>query len=213
MPLGLWVIVLMLRPGQSDGRRFYAVPDRDRIGIDPGSRDGYLPGDIGRMNTVFKLYLQAWIMFALASGVSFIWAVQSLRYWRPRLELIWQIVCFVLVTSAALFPVLATADKIDDRMAVDAPQTLDGMAYMAYASYYDMGLNMDLEEDYVAIQWLQDNVEGSPVIVEGQAYEYRWGNRYTIYTGLPGVVGLELASAAAAGYPAEQYCAGARGCG
>ncbi|HOF28635.1 MAG TPA: hypothetical protein PLY06_04675, partial [Anaerolineaceae bacterium] len=38
-------------------------------------------------------------------------------------------------------------------------------------------------------QWLQDEVQGSPVILEAQAYEYYWGNRYTIYTGLPGVVG------------------------
>jgi hypothetical protein len=33
-------------------------------------------------------------------------------------------------------------------------------------------------EDYRAIQWLQDQVEGSPVILEAQAYEYYWGNRY-----------------------------------
>jgi uncharacterized membrane protein len=32
-------------------------------------------------------------------------------------------------------------------------------------------------------------VPGSPVIVEGHVTEYRWGSRYTIYTGLPGVVG------------------------
>ena len=67
--------------------------------------------------------------------------------------------------------------------------TLDGMTYMNYATYYDMGVVMDLSEDYRAIQWMQDNVIGSPVILEGQAYEYRWGNRFTIYTGLPGVVG------------------------
>jgi uncharacterized membrane protein len=36
---------------------------------------------------------------------------------------------------------------------------------------------------------MQDNVQGSPVIVEENVPEYRWGTRYTIYTGLPGVVG------------------------
>jgi len=36
---------------------------------------------------------------------------------------------------------------------------------------------------------MQQNVVGSPVIVEANTVEYRWGNRYTIYTGLPGVMG------------------------
>jgi uncharacterized membrane protein len=36
---------------------------------------------------------------------------------------------------------------------------------------------------------MQKNVKGSPVIVEANTVEYRWGSRYTIYTGLPGVVG------------------------
>jgi uncharacterized membrane protein len=36
---------------------------------------------------------------------------------------------------------------------------------------------------------MQDNVQGSPVIVEANDLEYRWGTRFTIYTGLPGVVG------------------------
>jgi uncharacterized membrane protein len=59
---------------------------------------------------------------------------------------------------------------------------------MKYAQHWD-GADMDLGQDYRAIRWLQDNVQGSPVIVEANVTEYRWGTRYTIYTGLPGVVG------------------------
>jgi uncharacterized membrane protein len=141
------------------------------------------------MNSVFKFYLQAWILFALSAGVCLVWLLKSLRYWRNRLVFFWQLGLFLLVVSAALFTVMGTTDKINDRMAPNAPQGLDGMSYMAYATYYDMGFEMRLVEDYFAIRWMQDHVEGSPVILEGQAYEYRWGNRFTIYTGLPGVVG------------------------
>jgi uncharacterized membrane protein len=84
---------------------------------------------------------------------------------------------------------LATKDKITDRMDPEAPQTLDGMKYMETSEFYVNGVVMDLGQDYRAIQWMQENVVGSPVILEAQAYEYYWGNRYTIYTGLPGVVG------------------------
>jgi uncharacterized membrane protein len=50
-------------------------------------------------------------------------------------------------------------------------------------------VNMDIGQDYRAIRWMQDHVQGSPVIVEANLPEYRWGTRYTIYTGLPNVLG------------------------
>ena len=66
---------------------------------------------------------------------------------------------------------------------------------MAHATYFD-GLTaesyreMDLSQDYRATRWMRANVPGSPVIVEANTPEYRhWGTRYTIYTGLPGVIG------------------------
>jgi uncharacterized membrane protein len=54
------------------------------------------------------------------------------------------------------------------------------------------GVKMDLSQDYRAIQWMLENVQGSPVVVEANSRNlYRWYSRFTIYTGLPGVVGWE----------------------
>jgi YYY domain-containing protein len=189
IPIGLWAVLLMLRPGRSDGMRFLLFLIGTAVTLTLVVELIYLPGDIGRMNTVFKFYLQAWIMFGLSSGICLIWTLKSLRYWQERLVFAWQALLYILIASAALFTVMGTTDKIQDRMASEAPHTLDGMTYMQYATYYDLGSEMNLEEDYQAIRWMQENIEGSPVILEGQAYEYRWGNRFTIYTGLPGVVG------------------------
>lgn len=189
LPLGVWAVILMLRPDRSDGRRFLLFLIGTALTLTLVVEVIYLPGDIGRMNTVFKFYLQSWILFGLSAGVCLGWVIKSFRYWNVRLASIWQALLFVVVTAAALFTMMGTVDKIRDRMASDAPRTLDGMTYMAYASFYDLGVEMDLGEDYQAIIWMQENIQGSPVILEGQAYEYRWGNRFTIYTGLPGVIG------------------------
>lgn len=189
LPLGLWIVALMFRPGMSNGYRFLLFLMGTALMVTLAVELFFLPGDIGRMNSVFKFYLQAWIMFALVSGLCLAWVIKSLRYWRNKLAVFWQFGLFILVVSAALFTVTGTADKIRDRMAPEAPRSLDGMAYMTHAVYRDQGEEMQLEEDYHAIRWMQENIEGSPVILEGQANEYRWGNRFTIYTGLPGVVG------------------------
>ena len=39
-----------------------------------------LKGDVGRMNTVFKFYLQVWVLLGLAAAIA---AVRLLQRWRP----------------------------------------------------------------------------------------------------------------------------------
>jgi uncharacterized membrane protein len=95
----------------------------------------------------------------------------------------------VLLAGAALFTISAATDKISDRMAGGVPLTLDSISYMQHAEYADYDVLMNLDQDYRAIRWMQDNVQGSAVIVEANCPEYRWCTRFTIYTGLPGVVG------------------------
>ena len=88
-----------------------------------------------------------------------------------------------------LFPVTAVLDKMSDRISSDTPVTLDGMYFMNFSNYIENKIVMDLSQDYQAIKWIQENIQGTPTIVEANTPEYRWGSRFSIYTGLPGVLG------------------------
>src|SRR5439155_8064629 len=71
------------------------------------------------------------------------------------------------------------------------PKTLDGAAYMRYATYRDARGDISLNRDYEGIQWLRANVAGTPAIIEGRSDLYTWGSRFSIYTGLPTVLGWD----------------------
>ncbi len=189
LPLAVWTAILLLRPSMSDAKRFVLFLIGTSLVLTLTIEVVYVIGDIGRMNSVFKFYMQAWTFLSVSAAAAFGWLLSGLPTWKPGRRLAWQIAFIFLVASAALYPVLASFAKIEDRMAMDAPHTLDGMTYMQYAKYHDEGVELVLAEDYNAIRWMQDNVIGSPVIVEANQVEYHWGTRYTIYTGLPGVVG------------------------
>jgi len=151
-----------------------------------------LTGDVGRMNTVFKFYLQAWTFLGISAAYCFTDLLP--RLWKPAVERwkrTWRACGIVLAVCGLLFPVVASVDKITDRISDTVPLTLDGMAYMQTSVYWQDGAVMDLEQDYQAIRWMQENIQGSPVIVEGTSSLYQWGNRYSIYTGLPAVIGWD----------------------
>jgi len=189
LPLAVWAALLLLRPGMPDAKRFvlFLIGTAMLIGIVVEIL--VVRGDIGRMNTIFKFYLQGWALLSISAAAAFAWVLIALRYWHPGWRNAFQVGAGALLAGAALFTVSAAFDKISDRVADGVPLTLDSIDYMQYAQYADFDVLMDLDEDYRAIRWMQDNVQGSPVIVEANCPEYRWCSRLTIYTGLPGVVG------------------------
>jgi uncharacterized membrane protein len=150
-------------------------------------------GDIGRFNTVFKFGVQSWILLGICAAAAFGCLLSEFRKWLAGWRVVWEGAAIILVTSAALVLLIGGADKIRDRITSNTPHTLDSMAYMNYATYADYGVTMDLSEDYRAILWMQDNVQGSPVIVEAASagVQYQWHQRFSIYTGLPDVIGWE----------------------
>jgi YYY domain-containing protein len=189
VPLAAWAGVLLLYPGLPDSRRLPLFLLGTALAITITVEVVVLQGDIGRMNTVFKLYMQAWTMLAVASGAAVGWLLPALRDQGRWQRLAWSLTGTCLLGSALLYPIVATPARLRDRMAEGVPHSLDGMAYMEHAIYFDQDTALVLDEDWRAIRWLQDNVSGSPVILEGHTVEYRWGSRFSIYTGLPGVIG------------------------
>jgi YYY domain-containing protein len=189
IPLVIWVGLLVFQPNLSDAKRAVLIMIAAGLSLTLMVEIIVLVGDIGRMNTVFKFYLQVWTLLALSAAAGFGWTLSSLKRWSNSWKSFWQIIVILLVSSAALYPLLGSTAKINDRMVTGVPATLDGMAFMEYAQYDDLGKNMDLSQAYHAIRWLQENVKNSPVIIEGNMVEYHWGTRNTIYTGLPNVIG------------------------
>ena len=189
LPLAVWAFVLLFRPGLSQPKRLVLFLAGIGLVLTLMVEVVVLSGDIGRMNTVFKFYLQSWTLFAISAAAALGWLVPALSEWVPNWRKGWQVVLVGLVFATFLYPLLGGLAKIRDRMSLDAPITLDGMAYMPFSTYSDQGRNLNLDEDYRAIRWMQENVPGTPVIVEAQVVEYRWGSRYAIYTGLPAVLG------------------------
>ena len=153
-----------------------------------------LEGDVGRMNTVFKFYLQTWVLLSVSAAASLAWLWWESRRWGTAARRLWWCAMGALILGSALFLPLGIRARALDRMAPETGLTLDGMAFMEDAVIHDGPegelTEIDLRGDYRAIRWMQEHVPGTPVILEGLGRrEYLWANRVSIYTGLPAVAG------------------------
>ena len=136
-------------------------------------------GELARFNTVFKLHLQAWILFGIGSA----WALHRLRIYAYTLpswgRRWWPVPFWVLVLCAAIYPVAGTLAKCSLASGFRRP-TLDGIAYMERSNPGDHG----------AIRWLETRARGSPLVLEATGEGYNtWYSRISIFTGLPTVLG------------------------
>lgn len=173
-----------------------------------------LKGDISRMNTVFKFYLQVWVLWAVASAAVLPRLAAGLRAARyPKTSSLatqqgsarpaavrrpsnrwaqgWWWAFGLLLAACFLYPITATPERIRDRFENSAATTLDGTAYMQTSVYYDDGRPVPLNWDQQALNWLEQHVTGIPTILEANTPLYRWGSRVSIYTGLPTVIGWD----------------------
>jgi len=130
-----------------------------------------------RINTVFKFYFQAWVLWAIASaGAVYTMLASEGRLGSAGRKLFGGGLALV-VGLGLVYPLLTLSDRRDESQ--QAP-TLDGTAYFA----------RERPSDYAAVQWLNEHVQGTPVILEKPtpgSYDYE--GRVSAQTGLPTLVG------------------------
>jgi uncharacterized membrane protein len=100
----------------------------------------------------------------------------------------------VLLATGLVYPAVATPVRLDwDMESSPSGLTLDGYAWMDGGMILN-GTNdpIQFSGDLAAIDWLIENVDGTPVILEASIGPYRGnGSRISSATGLPTVLGWD----------------------
>ncbi len=139
-------------------------------------RDEFDESPLYRMNTVFKLGYQAWLLLGLAGIGALAWR----REWLARRWLRWALVpaAALLAAAALVYPVAGTYARKD---AFARDPTLDGLGWLRDRAPGDPG----------AIAWLNDEATEGEVVLESVGDDYSsFGHaRISTFTGLPAVLG------------------------
>lgn len=132
--------------------------------------------EYARSNTMFKLTYQAFIMFGILMGYAFVRLWMEKKHGIRKTIITFGFVCFIGCCFYITTAVHAWFGQVWDRNQYQGP---DATAF----------LEKNFAEDASAIRWLNENVEGTPVVLEANGDSYSDYERVSAMTGLPTILG------------------------
>lgn len=134
-------------------------------------------GDFKRANTMFKLTYQAFIMFGICSGYILVKAYKMKEHQRKKADV--RYICLILLISTIFYTPVAVKGWYGDIRKIENYQGIDAAAFMKDT----------MPDDYLATNWLMENVTGMPIVLEANGDSYSDYQRVSVITGLPTVLG------------------------
>ena len=130
-----------------------------------------------RMNTIFKFYYQAWILFGLAAV--YILLQINITFSDGKFKVLFHVCTATLILAACVYPFFCVGSRVTQviQKASNKTLTLDGAAYHSTSR----------SDDWLGVQWLQTAEIG--VVMEKVGASYSDDNIVAVYTGFPAVQG------------------------
>ncbi len=132
-----------------------------------------------RMNTIFKLYLQVWLLSGVAAALAVIYLWGRARAWRPAQGLIAVATALVLVTGLT-YPIVAASQWLQFKNPDGGWQGIDGVGWLEDSDPATAN----------AITWLRKNASNADVLLAAGGCSYVAPVGFpSAASGVPSIVG------------------------